>query len=210
MWAREDRLVHDGASYHLPLPEGQGTGLGKPLKIIAHPVRPRIPIWVASLGPKNVEMTAEVADGWMPLFYLPEKAKEVWGADLDAGLAKRDPTLGPLQIAAGGVVAIGDDVAGIRDFARPMIALYVGGMGAKGTQLLQRPRVPVRLRGRRRRRSRTSTSTATRTRRPRWCPTSCSRPPPSAGPRATCGSASRPTARPASPTSRSRPCPPAT
>ena len=55
-------------------------------------------------------MTAEVADGWMPLFYLPEKAKEVWGADLDAGLAKRDPELGPLQIAAGGVVAIGDDV----------------------------------------------------------------------------------------------------
>ena len=132
VWAREERLVHDGASYPLPLPEGQGTGLGKPLKIIAHPVRPRIPIWVASLGPKNVEMTAEVAEGWMPLFYLPEKAKEVWGADIDAGLAKRDASLGPLQVAAGGVVAIGDDVAGIRDMARPMIALYVGGMGAKG------------------------------------------------------------------------------
>jgi F420-dependent oxidoreductase-like protein len=132
VWAREERLVHDGASYHLPLPEGQGTGLGKPLKIIAHPVRPRIPIWVASLGPKNVEMTAEVAEGWMPLFYLPEKAKDVWGADLDAGLAKRDPSLGPLQVAAGGIVAIGDDVAGIRDLARPVIALYVGGMGAKG------------------------------------------------------------------------------
>lgn len=68
----------------------------------------------------------------MPLFYLPEKAKEVWGADLDAGLAKRDPELGPLQIAAGGVVAIGDDVTGYREFARPTIALYVGGMGAKG------------------------------------------------------------------------------
>src|SRR4051794_1233411 len=108
VWAREERLVHDGPSYHLPLPEGQGTGLGKPLKIIAHPVRPRIPIWVASLGPKNVEMTAEVAEGWMPLFYLPEKARDVWGADLDAGRAKRDPSLGDLQIAAGGVVAIGD------------------------------------------------------------------------------------------------------
>ena len=132
VWAREERLEHDGPNYHLPLPEGQGTGLGKPLKIIAHPVRPRIPIWVASLGPKNVEMTAEVAEGWMPLFYLPEKAKEVWGADLDAGLAKRDPALGPLQVAAGGVVAIGDDVQAIRDFARPTIALYVGGMGARG------------------------------------------------------------------------------
>jgi len=132
VWAREDRLVHDGASYTLPLPPEQGTGLGKPLKIIAHPVRPSIPIWVASLGPKNVEMTAEVADGWMPLFYLPEKAEEVWGADLDAGAAKRDAALGPLQIAAGGVVAIGDDVRGFREMARPMIALYVGGMGAKG------------------------------------------------------------------------------
>jgi F420-dependent oxidoreductase-like protein len=132
VWAREGRLEHAGRNYTLPLPPENGTGLGKPLKIIAHPVRPRIPIWVASLGPKNVEMTAELAEGWMPLFYLPEKAKEVWGADLDAGLAKRDPELGPLQIAAGGVVAIGDDVTGYREFARPTIALYVGGMGAKG------------------------------------------------------------------------------
>jgi F420-dependent oxidoreductase-like protein len=132
VWAREDRLTHEGKRYTLPLPADQGTGLGKPLKIIAHPVRPRIPIWIASLGPKNVEMTAEVADGWMPLFFLPEKAKEVWGSDLDAGLAKRDPELGPLQITAGGAVAIGEDVAGFREMARPMIALYVGGMGAKG------------------------------------------------------------------------------
>ena len=82
-------LVHDGTSYKIPLPEGQGTGLGKPLKLINHPLRADIPIYVASLGPKNVEMTAEVADGWMPLFYLPEKAKDVWGADLAAGEAKR-------------------------------------------------------------------------------------------------------------------------
>ncbi len=132
VWAREDRLVHQGTSYSLPLPEDQGTGLGKPLKIIAHPVRPRIPIWVASLGPKNVAMTAELAEGWMPLFYLPEKARDVWGADLDAGMDKRDPSLGPLQIAAGGAVAVGDDAAGFREMARPLVALYVGGMGAKG------------------------------------------------------------------------------
>lgn len=132
VWAREDRLTADGPLYPLPLPEGQGTGLGKPLKIIAHPVRPRIPIWIASLGPKNVEVTAEIADGWMPLFFHPDKAKEVWGDDLARGAEKRDPTLDPLMINAGGIVAIGDDVASIRDFARPMIALYVGGMGAKG------------------------------------------------------------------------------
>jgi F420-dependent oxidoreductase-like protein len=131
VWDRE-RVTHDGPTYHLPLPEGQGTGLGKPLKLITHPVRPRIPIYVASLGPKNVEMTAEIADGWLPLFYLPEKAEDVWGDDLAAGQANRDPALGPLEIVAGGLLAVGDDVQGVREFARPMVALYVGGMGAKG------------------------------------------------------------------------------
>jgi F420-dependent oxidoreductase-like protein len=132
VWAREDRLTADGPLYPLPLPEGQGTGLGKPLKIIAHPVRNRIPIWIASLGPKNVETTAEIADGWMPLFFHPEKAKDVWGDDLARGAEKRSADLDPLMINAGGIVAIGDDVESIRDFSRPMIALYVGGMGAKG------------------------------------------------------------------------------
>jgi F420-dependent oxidoreductase-like protein len=134
IWAREGKLEHRGRYYNMPLPDGQGTGLGKPLKIIAHPVRPRIPIWVASLGPKNVAMTAEVADGWMPLFYLPERAKEVWGDDLAAGAAKRAPDLAPLQTVAGGLLAIGDgeDVLNMRELARPMVALYVGGMGAKG------------------------------------------------------------------------------
>jgi F420-dependent oxidoreductase-like protein len=132
VWAREDKLTHEGKYYAMPLPEGQGTGLGKPLKIIAHPVRPRIPIWVASLGPKNVQMTAEVADGWMPIFFDPAKARDVWGADLDAGAAKRDASLGTLQITAGGLLAIGDDVKGVLEFARPMVALYVGGMGARG------------------------------------------------------------------------------
>lgn len=132
VWAREEKLTHDGRYYHLPLPEGQGTGLGKPLKIIAHPLRPRIPIWVASLGPKNVALTAEVADGWMPILFDPAKARDVWGADLDAGAAKRDASLDTLMITAGGLVAIGDDVKGYLDFMRPMVALYVGGMGARG------------------------------------------------------------------------------
>ncbi|CAN5859094.1 LLM class F420-dependent oxidoreductase [soil metagenome] len=132
VWAREDKLTHDGRHYQLPLPEGQGTGLGKPLKIIAHPVRPRIPIWVASLGPKNVAMTAEIADGWMPILFDPAKANHVWGDDLAAGTAKRSGDLDPLMVAAGGLTAIGDDVKGFLDFVRPMVALYVGGMGAKG------------------------------------------------------------------------------
>jgi F420-dependent oxidoreductase-like protein len=135
VWAREERLVHDGPIYPLPLPEGQGTGLGKPLKIIAHPVRPRIPIYVAALGEKNVTMTAEIADGWLPLFFLPDRARDVFGSSLDAGAAKRSPDLGPLDICAGGIACIGepDEVRWALDnLARPLIALYVGGMGAKG------------------------------------------------------------------------------
>ncbi len=133
VWKRE-RVQHDGKAYTIPLPPDQGTGLGKPLKLITHPVRDRIPIHIAALGPKNVQLTAEIADGWLPLFYLPEKAKDVWGDDLAAGNSKRDPDLPPLEVVAGGLVAIGkhDDVQGFRDFARPMVALYVGGMGAKG------------------------------------------------------------------------------
>ena len=131
VWKRE-RVVYDGKYYKLPLPADQGTGLGKPLKMIAKPIREDIPVWIASLGPKNVEMTAEIANGWLPIFYFPERANDVWGADLAAGLSKRDPQLGPLEIAAGGLVAIGEDAAGVAEMARPMVALYVGGMGAKG------------------------------------------------------------------------------
>lgn len=131
VWRRE-RVVHDGRNYQLPLPEGEGTGLGKALKMITHPVRERIPIVNAALGDKNVQMTAEVADGWLPIFFWPEKARDVWGDVLDAGAAERDPELGPLDIVAGGALAIGDGVEGLREHGRPMAALYVGGMGAKG------------------------------------------------------------------------------
>ncbi|MFE3460775.1 LLM class F420-dependent oxidoreductase [Nocardiopsis aegyptia] len=134
IWAREDRLTHDGSVFQLPLPPESGTGLGKPLKLINHPRRPDIPIYLASLGEKNVAMTAEIADGWLPHLFIPEKAESVWGASLAAGRAKRDPALGELEISAGGLLAIGEgeDTKKLLDFVRPMIALYVGGMGAKG------------------------------------------------------------------------------
>ncbi|MDH4280480.1 MAG: LLM class F420-dependent oxidoreductase [Acidimicrobiia bacterium] len=133
VWRREV-VVHDGPTYHLPLPEDQGTGLGKPLKLINHPKRADIPIYIASLGPKNVELTAEAADGWIPVFFHPEKADLVWGDALAKGRAKRDGSLGPLEVVAGGAVAIcgPDDAQKIRDGGRFMTALYVGGMGAKG------------------------------------------------------------------------------
>jgi F420-dependent oxidoreductase-like protein len=131
---RRDRLEHDGRYYQVPLPAGQGTGLGKPLKLINHPVRDRIPIVVAALGPKNVEMAAEVAEGWEPIFYFPEKAADAWGEPLAAGAAKRDPSLPPLDIIAQAGLAIGagPETIALRDLARPMLALYIGGMGARG------------------------------------------------------------------------------
>jgi F420-dependent oxidoreductase-like protein len=130
---RRETLVHDGI-FTLPLPDGRGTGLGKPLKLLSKPERPSIPLYVAALGPKNVEGVAEYADGWLPFLFVPEKADQVWGDALVAGTAKRQEGLGALEICAGGMVAIGDgpDTKALLDFARPMVALYVGGMGARG------------------------------------------------------------------------------
>ena len=128
MWRREP-LVYQGKYYQLPL--AGGTGLGKPLKLINHPVRERIPIALAAIGPKNVALAAELAEAWEPIFYLPERAAAVWGDALADGAAKRDPSLGPLDVIAGAPLAIGEDVTGLRDLARPHVALYVGGMGAR-------------------------------------------------------------------------------
>lgn len=130
-WRRE-RLEYHGRVFDLPLPADRGTGLGKPIKMINTPTRDRIPIYVASLGEKSVEMCAELAEGWLPYLFIPERADSVWGAALRRGLAKRDATLGPLEIVAGGVFAIGPDAAVHRERARPAVALYVGGMGARG------------------------------------------------------------------------------
>ena len=130
VWRRE-RLEYKGRYYRLPLEES-GTGLGKPLKLINHPVRERIPIVIAALGPKNVALAAEVAEGWQPIFYFPEKAAIAWQKPLAEGKAKRDPALGTLDVIASAPLAIGDDVTGLRDLTRPVFALYIGGMGARG------------------------------------------------------------------------------
>jgi F420-dependent oxidoreductase-like protein len=128
VWRRE-RLEHAGTHYAIPLPADRGTGLGKALKLINRPVRERIPIVVAALGPKNVELAAELAEGWEPIFYFPEKAEQAWGAPLAAGRARRDPSLPPLDVVAQAPLAIGDDVAGYLELGRPFHALYIGGMG---------------------------------------------------------------------------------
>ena len=135
VWRRE-KVEYDGPTVKVPLPAGEGTGLGKALKLINHPVRSDIPIFWASLMGLSVTATAAHADGWLPIFFDPEKFHDVWGEELNAGLAQRDPALGPLQISAGGMVAIDESLtddarARVLDFARPNIALYVGGMGAR-------------------------------------------------------------------------------
>jgi F420-dependent oxidoreductase-like protein len=134
VWRRE-QLVFRGKHYQIPLPTDQGTGLGKPLKLINHPVRERIPIVLAAIGPKNVALAAEIAEGWQPIFYLPELVAEVWGDSLSAGRAKRDPSLGNLDVVVSAPLAITEDghvAQQLIDGLRPMLALYIGGMGAKG------------------------------------------------------------------------------
>ena len=130
VWRRE-RVVHRGRAFEIPLREGMGTGLGKPLKLHVEPVRERVPIYVGALGAKSVELTAAKADGWLPVLFVPEKAGDVWGEALAAGKAKRSPELGPLEIVAGGTVAIGENVEHLRDRLRPALAFMLGGLGAK-------------------------------------------------------------------------------
>jgi len=131
VWRRES-LMHQGQRYQIPLPPGSGTGLGKPLKLINHPVRERIPITIAAIGPKNVELAAEIAEGWHPVFFYPEKAQLIWGEALAAGLAKRDAALSDLNIVVGAPLAIGDNADDRLHLAKPQLALYIGGMGARG------------------------------------------------------------------------------
>jgi F420-dependent oxidoreductase-like protein len=130
VWRRED-LTHRGPHFTIPLPAGQGTGLGKPLHLINRPARDSIPILLAALGPRNVAQAAEIADGWEPLFYYPEKAHEIWGAPLAEGRARRVPGLGELDVVVGASLAIGEDVGRLKADVRAQIALYVGGMGAR-------------------------------------------------------------------------------
>jgi len=133
LWRRE-KVIYSGNAISIPLPAGEGTGLGKPLNVMDYPLRPDIPIWWAALTPRAVEKAAELADGWIPIHLIPEKIKEVWGEQLAAGLARRGEGRLPFEINAGVNVAIGEDlpVEKLRDEYRPQLALYVGGMGARG------------------------------------------------------------------------------
>jgi F420-dependent oxidoreductase-like protein len=131
VWRREP-VRFEGKHYTVPLTEKHGgSGLGKPLKLINHPVRADIPISVAALGPKNVALVAEVADGWQPLFFHPGKATQAWGESLEEGFSKRDPGLGELDIQLQVQFHLGDPSPEAIAVVRNQLALYVGGMGAR-------------------------------------------------------------------------------
>lgn len=129
VWRRE-KLEHRGRHYEVPLPAGRGTGLGKPLKLIDHPVRDRIPVSIAAIGPRNVELAAEIAEGWEPIFFHPQRASEIWGPALAAGTARREAALGDLDVVAGVPCACTSDPEPYLKQLRSQLALYIGGMGS--------------------------------------------------------------------------------
>jgi F420-dependent oxidoreductase-like protein len=132
MWRREP-VVHAGKHYNVPLTrEHGGSGLGKPLKLINTPVRDRIPVSIAALGPQSVAMAAEVAEGWQPLFFHPLRARQAWGEALEEGLAKRDPALDTLDVQLQVTFAVGEPDPAAVAAIRNQLALYIGGMGARG------------------------------------------------------------------------------
>ena len=122
---RREVVAHEGEHYRIPWDGPGATGLGKPLKLMLRPLRSEIPIYLAALGPKNVALAAEIADGWLPVFVDPDHFEEAFGESLAAAPEG-------FEIAPTVSVLVGDDVDALRDALRPYVALYVGGMGSKG------------------------------------------------------------------------------
>ena len=175
--AREGPVTNDGPHYPLPFTGENSVGLGKPLKPITHPLRADIPIWLGAEGPKNVAQTAEIADGWIPIFYTPKSAG-MYGPWLDEGFARPGArrTRDDFEIAATchvQIVADADEKKRVIDGMKPIVALYMGGMGAKDQNFHKQVfsgwatrRSPARCRS--------CSSPATARRPPRSSPTSSS------------------------------------
>ena len=128
---REKPLTHTGAYYQIPYQGADATGLGKPLKSILHG-RADMPLYLAAIGPKNVELAAEIADGWLPIFFSPQHYDQVFKPAVDAGLAKAGKTIANFDIAPQVAVVVDDNLEVCWNMLKPSLALYIGGMGAKG------------------------------------------------------------------------------
>ncbi len=139
---REGPFEHHGEHYDIPYSGSDATGLGKPLNLIVHPLRAEIPIYLAAIGPRNVALAAEIADGWLPIFFSPDRFAEVHAPQLEVGFAVRGGRPDGWDLAPLVPVVVADDATAARDFLKPLLALYIGGMGARGqnfyTRLAQR------------------------------------------------------------------------
>src|SRR5919106_2476035 len=132
--AREGRLEHEGKHFKLPLTEGEGvTGQGKALKLNIHPIRSEIPVYLGAIGRKSVELAAEIADGWIPIFFSVDKWEEAWGEYIEAGLEKGGRSREDFQVSPSVQVAIDGDLDAARGLVKAGLLLYLGGMGSKKT-----------------------------------------------------------------------------
>src|ERR687891_845335 len=132
--AREGRLEYQGKHFTLPLREGEGvTGQGKALKLNIHPVRNRIPVFLGAIGRRSVELAAEIADGWIPIFFSPDAFEETWGEHIERGLAKGGRSREDLEVSPSLQVAIDGDLDAARSVVRAGLMLYLGGMGSRKT-----------------------------------------------------------------------------
>jgi F420-dependent oxidoreductase-like protein len=142
--ARREPVSSDGPHYPLPLNGRDGaTGLGKALKTTLHPLRDRIPIYLAAEGPKNIALTAEIADGWLALFYSPHHDAELYRPRLEEGFARWERPPEDFEVLASVPFIVHEDVEQAADMVRPMYALYFGGMGARSMNFHRE--VPVRM-----------------------------------------------------------------
>ncbi|MBV9662413.1 MAG: LLM class flavin-dependent oxidoreductase, partial [Actinobacteria bacterium] len=129
---REAPVTSDGPHYPLPFTGANSIGLGKPLKPIVHPLRADLPIWLGSEGPKNIALTAEIGDGWLPIYYSP-KVADMYNGWLDEGFARsgEEGKRKRFEIATNCQVVVTDDIEGTLETMKPMLGFYIGGMGAR-------------------------------------------------------------------------------
>lgn len=134
MFARDEPASFDGTYFQIPFTGAGATGLGKPLKLMHRPKNPNLPIYIAAIGPKNVQLTAEIADGWLPVFLSPERMSHMYGPLLEAGFGESGETdkAERFDIAPTLSALVTDDLDKGRLSMKPFLALYIGGMGAKG------------------------------------------------------------------------------
>jgi F420-dependent oxidoreductase-like protein len=128
--AREAPVTNEGPHYPMPYRGPNSLGLGKPLRPITHPLRADLPIWMGAEGPKNVALAAEIADGWLPIYYSP-KVAAMYKGWLAEGFARRSKPVDHFEIATNGQVVVTDDVDGAVNAMKPTLGFYIGGMGAR-------------------------------------------------------------------------------